>query len=75
MGLDSLQTDKKEIPKRMIIRFHGFVHTVKEKYFIRIFGHNKATWWTPFILQHFLDGIKWSLSELEGPSKSIPHKK
>ena len=75
VGLDSLQTDKKGNSKTndypvSWVRSYG-----KGKVFYSNFGHNKATWWTPFILQHFLDGIKWSLSELEGPSKSIPHKK
>jgi len=46
----------------------------KGRIFYSNFGHNKATWWTPFMLQHFLDGIQWALGDIKGPSKSLPQK-
>ena len=74
IGLDSLKTDKKGNSKTndypvSWVRSYG-----KGRIFYSNFGHNKATWWTPFMLQHFLDGIQWSLMDLKGPSKSIPQK-
>ena len=39
----------------------------KGRIFYSNFGHNKATWWTPFMLQHFLDGIQWALGDIKGP--------
>lgn len=47
----------------------------KGRIFYSNFGHNKATWWTPFMLQHFLDGIQWALGDIDGPTASIPQKK
>jgi|TARA_A200000113_G_scaffold220754_1_gene231397 type 1 glutamine amidotransferase len=74
IGLDSIKTDKKGNSKTndypvSWVRSYG-----KGRIFYSNFGHNKATWWTPFMLQHFLDGIQWSLFDLEGPSNSIPQK-
>ena len=46
----------------------------KGRIFYSNFGHNKATWWTPFMLQHFLDGIQWALGDIKGPSRSLPQK-
>ena len=72
IGLDSVKTDKKGISKTndypvSWVRSYG-----KGRVFYSNFGHNKATWWTPFMLQHFLDGIQWALGDIKGPSKSIP---
>ena len=72
IGLDSVKTDKKGNSKTndypvSWIRSYG-----KGRVFYSNFGHNKATWWTPFMLQHFLDGIQWALGDIKGPSKSIP---
>ena len=72
IGLDSVKTDKKGNSKTndypvSWVRSYG-----KGRVFYSNFGHNKATWWTPFILQHFLDGIQWALGDIKGPSKSIP---
>ena len=72
VGLDSLKTDKKGNSKTndypvSWVRSYG-----KGRIFYSNFGHNKATWWTPFMLQHFLDGIQWALGDLKGPSDSIP---
>ncbi len=44
----------------------------KGRVFYSNFGHNKASWWTPFILQHFLAGILWSVGESDGPLESLP---
>ena len=72
IGLDSVKTDKKgnsesnDYPVSWV-RSYG-----KGRVFYSNFGHNKATWWTPFMLQHFLDGIQWALGDVKGPSKSIP---
>ena len=44
----------------------------KGRVFYSNFGHNKASWWTPFILEHFLAGIRWSVRELDGPLVSLP---
>ncbi|MEK9772783.1 MAG: ThuA domain-containing protein [Opitutae bacterium] len=43
----------------------------KGRVFYSNFGHNKASWWTPFLLEHFLAGIRWSLGELKGPIESL----
>ena len=43
----------------------------KGRVFYSNFGHNKASWWMPFLLQHFLDGIRWSLGDLQGSSESL----
>lgn len=72
IGLDSVKTDKKGNSKTndypvSWVRSYG-----KGRVFYSNFGHNKATWWTPFMLQHFLDGIQWALGDIKGPSKSIP---
>ena len=72
IGLDSVNTDKKGNSKTndypvSWVRSYG-----KGRVFYSNFGHNKATWWTPFMLQHFLDGIQWALGDIKGPSKSIP---
>ena len=44
----------------------------KGRVFYSNFGHNKASWWTPYLLKHFLSGIRWSVGELEGPADSLP---
>ncbi len=44
----------------------------KGRVFYSNFGHNKASWWTPFLLKHFLSGILWSVGEIEGPTDSLP---
>ena len=72
VGLDSLKTDKKGNSKTndypvSWVRSYG-----KGRVFYSNFGHNKATWWTPFLLQHFLDGIQWALGDIKGPSQSLP---
>ena len=74
IGLDSVKSGKKgnsatnDYPVSWV-RSYG-----KGRIFYSNFGHNKATWWTPFMLQHFLDGIQWALSDIDGPSASIPQK-
>ena len=75
IGLDSVKSGKKGNSKTndypvSWIRSYG-----KGRIFYSNFGHNKATWWTPFLLQHFLDGIQWALGDIEGPSDSIPQTK
>lgn len=72
IGLDSLKTDKKGNSKTndypvSWVRSYG-----KGRVFYSNFGHNKATWWTPFLLQHFLDGIQWAMGDIEGSSESLP---
>ena len=47
----------------------------KGRIFYSNFGHNKASWWTPFMLQHFLDGIQWAMGDVEGLAASIPQTK
>lgn len=72
IGLDSVKSGKKgnsatnDYPVSWV-RSYG-----KGRIFYSNFGHNKATWWTPFMLQHFLDGIQWALGDIDGPSASIP---
>jgi type 1 glutamine amidotransferase len=43
----------------------------KGRVFYTNFGHNKATWWTPYLLKHFLHGIRWSVGEIDGPVASL----
>jgi type 1 glutamine amidotransferase len=43
----------------------------KGRVFYSNFGHNKATWWTPYLLKHFLHGIRWSLGDVDGPTGSL----
>ena len=43
----------------------------KGRVFYSNFGHNKATWWTPYLLKHFLHGIRWSLGDVDGPTESL----
>ena len=75
IGLDSVKSGKKgnsatnDYPVSWV-RSYG-----KGRIFYSNFGHNKATWWTPFMLQHFLDGIRWALGDLNGPSASLPLQK
>ena len=74
IGLDSVKSGKKgnsatnDYPVSWV-RSYG-----KGRIFYSNFGHNKATWWTPFMLQHFLDGIQWAVGDMDGPSTSIPQK-
>lgn len=71
IGLDSLKTDKKGNSKTNDYPVSWVRSFGKGRVFYSNFGHNKATWWTPFMLQHFLDGIQWALGDIKGPSKSI----
>jgi type 1 glutamine amidotransferase len=43
----------------------------KGRVFYTNFGHNKATWWTPYLLKHFLHGIRWSVGKIDGPVASL----
>ena len=43
----------------------------KGRVFYTNFGHNKATWWTPYLLKHFLHGIRWSVGVIDGPVASL----
>lgn len=75
IGLDALKSGKKGNSKTndypvSWVRSYG-----KGRIFYSNFGHNKATWWTPFMLQHFMDGIQWALGDIKGPSTSIPQPK
>ena len=75
IGLDAVKSGKKGNSKTndypvSWVRSYG-----KGRIFYSNFGHNKATWWTPFMLQHFMDGIQWALGDLKGSSKPIPQKK
>ena len=72
IGLDSTKTDKKGNSKTNDYPVSWVSSYGRGKVFYSNFGHNKATWWTPFLLQHFLDGIQWALGDIKGPSKSIP---
>lgn len=72
IGLDAVKSGKKGNSKTndypvSWVRSYG-----KGRVFYSNFGHNKATWWTPFMLQHFLDGIQWALGDLDGATTSIP---
>lgn len=44
----------------------------KGRVFYSNFGHNKVSWWTPFLLEHFYAGIRWSLGDLDGPVTTLP---
>ncbi len=71
VGLDAVKTGKKGNSKTndypvSWVRSYG-----KGRIFYSNFGHNKATWWTPYMLQHFLDGIQWALGDIDGPSESL----
>jgi len=75
VGLDAVKTGKKGNSKTndypvSWVRSYG-----KGRIFYSNFGHNKATWWTPYILQHFLDGIQWALGDIDGPADSLPQPK
>ncbi len=72
VGLDSLKTDKKGISKTNDYPVSWVRSYDKGRIFCSNLGHNKATWWTSFILQHFLDGIQWALGNIDGPSNSLP---
>jgi uncharacterized protein len=72
VSLDAVKSGKKGNSKTndypvSWVRSYG-----KGRIFYSNFGHNKATWWTPYILQHFLDGIQWALGDIDGPSESLP---
>ena len=43
----------------------------KGRVFYTNFGHNKATWWTPYLLKHFLHGIRWSVGAIDGTVASL----
>jgi type 1 glutamine amidotransferase len=43
----------------------------KGRVFYTNFGHNKASWWTPFLLKHYLAGIRWSVGQIDGPIDSL----
>ena len=72
VGLDSVKSGKKGNSESMDYPVSWVRSYGKGRIFYSNFGHNKATWWTPFMLQHFLDGIQWALGDLKGPSESIP---
>lgn len=72
VGLDSVKSGKKGNSESMDYPVSWVRSYGKGRIFYSNFGHNKATWWTPFMLQHFLDGIQWALGDLQGPSESIP---
>ncbi|HAD20648.1 MAG TPA: ThuA domain-containing protein, partial [Opitutae bacterium] len=75
IGLDAVKSGKKGNSKTNDYPVSWVKSYGKGRVFYSNFGHNKATWWTPFMLQHFLDGIQWSLGDLLGPSASLPLKK
>ena len=75
VGLDAVKTGKKGNSKTndypvSWVRSYG-----KGRIFYSNFGHNKATWWTPYMLQHFLDGIQWAMGDVDGPSEPLPKPK
>ena len=75
VSLDAVKSGKKGNSKTndypvSWVRSYG-----KGRIFYSNFGHNKASWWTPFMLQHFLDGIQWAMGDIEGLTVSIPHTK
>ncbi len=72
VGLDALKTDKSGNSKTHDYPVSWVKSYGRGRIFYTNFGHNKATWWTPFMLQHFMDGIQWSLGDLEGSSHSLP---
>ena len=43
----------------------------KGRVFYANFGHNKSSWWTPFLLEHYLAGIRWSVGQIAGPIDSL----
>jgi type 1 glutamine amidotransferase len=74
IGLDAIKSGKKGNSTTNDYPVSWVKSYGKGRIFYSNFGHNKATWWTPFMLQHFLDGIQWALGDLNGPSASIPLK-
>ena len=75
VSLDAVKSGKKGNSKTndypvSWVRSYG-----KGRIFYSNFGHNKASWWTPFMLQHFLDGIQWAMGDVEGLAASIPQTK
>ncbi|MEC8243362.1 MAG: ThuA domain-containing protein [Verrucomicrobiota bacterium] len=75
IGLDAIKSGKKGNSKTNDYPVSWVKSYGKGRIFYSNFGHNKATWWTPFMLQHFLDGIRWAVGDLNGPSESLPLKK
>jgi type 1 glutamine amidotransferase/HEAT repeat protein len=41
----------------------------KGRVFYSSLGHNDVTFWTPEVLQHYLDGIQFALGDLEAPAQ------
>ena len=74
IGLDAIKSGKKGNSKTNDYPVSWVKSYGKGRIFYSNFGHNKATWWTSFMLQHFLDGIKWTLGDIDGPSASLPQK-
>ena len=74
IGLDAIKSGKKGNSKTNDYPVSWVKSYGKGRIFYSNFGHNKATWWTPFMLQHFLDGIQWAVGDLNGPSASLPLK-
>jgi type 1 glutamine amidotransferase len=72
VGLDAIKSGKKGNSKTNDYPVSWVKSYGKGRIFYSNFGHNKATWWTPFMLQHFLDGIQWSTGDLKGPASSLP---
>ena len=75
IGLDAIKSGKKGNSTTNDYPVSWVKSYGKGRIFYSNFGHNKATWWTPFMLQHFLDGIRWALGDLNGPSESLPLRK
>lgn len=75
VGLDAVKTGKKGNSKTNDYPVSWVRSFGKGRIFYSNFGHNKATWWTPYILQHFLDGIQWALGDIDGPAESLPQPK
>lgn len=75
IGLDAIKSGKKGNSTTNDYPVSWVKSYGKGRIFYSNFGHNKATWWTPFMLQHFLDGIRWTLGDLNGPSASLPLRK
>ncbi|MEC8244162.1 MAG: ThuA domain-containing protein [Verrucomicrobiota bacterium] len=74
IGLDAIKSGKKGNSKTNDYPVSWVKSYGKGRIFYSNFGHNKATWWTPFMLQHFLAGIGWALGDIDGPAASIPQK-
>jgi len=74
VGLDAIKSGKKGNSKTNDYPVSWVKSYGKGRIFYSNFGHNKATWWTPFMLQHFLDGIQWATGDLKGPASSLPIK-